>query len=105
MSNVSIYVVDLKRVTPVNLSGAASAAARSSVSPEFTSSAGQQTAGGVPLKSGHHVRKSFVKGKPGPNGAKPRYEANEINIVLQLLCNRFVASLQSAHEDRGADRV
>ena len=93
MSNVSVYVVDLKRTQPF-LGGCLSR------SNDPTSSIGQSRTDQVPstsstrgledsvspephlvtssslshrAKPGQAMRKSFVKEKPGPNGQRPRF--------------------------------
>ena len=94
MSNVSVYVVDLKRTQPF-LGGVLSRCA------DTTSSTGQSRSDELPsssgstrgaeesvspephlvtssslshrVKPGQAMRKSFVKEKLGPNGQRPRY--------------------------------
>ena len=75
MSNVSIYVVDLKRVNPTAASMSALAAATAAAANGTGGAPAAAAAGakGPNFKAGQHVRRSFVKEKPGPNGAKPRY--------------------------------
>ncbi len=68
MSNVSTYVVDLRKITPVSAALSRSMAAASSgrvQSSSSSSSNGSANAGGANFRSGHHVRRSFVKGRDG----------------------------------------
>lgn len=61
MSNVSIYVVDLKRVQPMGV-----ALGRG------TNGQTHPLQNSVTFKPGQHVRRSFVKEKPGQDGKKIR---------------------------------
>ena len=106
MSNVSVYVVDLKRVQPF-LGGAlmrsmeVGSSMQQSETAELLSAQIPPTSGesegasvdntpkphlvtsssiGQRSKPGQSMRKSFVKEKPGPNGQRPRYV-----IVLDVL--------------------
>ena len=67
MSNVSIYVVDLKRVSPLGGSGATHSLA-GQVHLAGGGSAGGEGSGN--FKQGQHVRRSFVREKPGEMRAR-----------------------------------
>ena len=71
MSNVSLYIVDLKRVQPFGHARAPGHV------PVPGSGAGIVTVvntggSGTEFRTGQHVRRSFIKEKPDQNGMRPR---------------------------------
>ena len=66
MSNVSIYIVDLKRVQPFGYPRAQVPGGPGIVTVVNTGGSGTE------FKTGTHVRRSFIKEKPDQNGVRPR---------------------------------
>ena len=69
MSNVSIYVVDLKRVSPLGGSGGRGSGQTLSGQARLAG-AGSAGPDGSNFKQGQHVRRSFVREKPGEMRAR-----------------------------------
>jgi hypothetical protein len=66
MSNVSIYIVDLKKVQPFGFPRAPVPGGPGIVTVVNTGGSGTE------FKTGTHVRRSFIKEKPDQNGVRPR---------------------------------
>ncbi len=77
MSNVSIFVVDLKRVQPLGSSNGKKVG-------EALGSRDKTLSGAAAFKSGQHVRRSFVREKPGPNGERLEYLSYTSADLLSL---------------------
>ena len=103
MSNVYIYVVDLKRVQPFGgLSGVRT------LSDDPRAAIQAQQSASIPangFKAGQHVRRSFVKEKPGANGMRPRYVDRLDPHCFQILRNSFyIYSAQVKIEEASSDK-